>query len=73
MDNVNNIKEVHFYKYCYRCVHKEKPETDDPCWWCLQKSYATNSRKPMFFEQKEGVECRSTRKSRKKRTSQKKK
>ena len=43
-------KFVCFKKYCAMCVHKDTPETEDPCDHCLEEPINTDSHKPHKFE-----------------------
>lgn len=51
MDNIERI--VDFKKYCETCKHKDVNEVKDPCDDCLDNPMNTNSRKPMYYEEKE--------------------
>lgn len=44
-------KEVYFDKYCSKCIHKDIPETDDPCNECLTQPSNENSHKPINFKE----------------------
>lgn len=44
-------KEVYF-EYCKTCQHKDKKETEDPCWDCLNEPGNLNSHKPTRWEEK---------------------
>lgn len=49
----NQMRIVEFDKYCEKCKHKDCKEYIDPCHSCLNEPVNTNSRKPIYFEQKE--------------------
>jgi hypothetical protein len=42
MDGVENLHIVDFEKYCDKCVFKEKSESEDPCWDCLEDGVSHN-------------------------------
>lgn len=44
-------KEVYFDKYCGKCIHKDIPETEDPCNECLTQPSNENSHKPINFKE----------------------
>lgn len=48
-------KIVDFEKYCPKCEHYPKSESEDPCWECLDTPTNTWSHKPVNFKEKEGV------------------
>lgn len=45
-------KIVEFDIWCERCKNKDKSETDDPCFECLENPVNIGSRKPVKFEEK---------------------
>lgn len=47
-------KIVDFEKYCPKCEHYPKSESEDPCWGCLDTPTNTWSHKPVNFKEKEG-------------------
>lgn len=49
MEGTENEHIVDFEKYCAKCVSKEKPESDDPCWDCLAEGVALNG-VPTYFK-----------------------
>ena len=49
-------KIVDFHKWCEQCEYKDKPESEDPCWDCLNEQVNEDSTKPLYFKEKEGVE-----------------
>lgn len=51
-DSTYIYKEVYFDKYCKKCIHKDKPETEDPCDECLAIGHRPNSHKPEKFFKK---------------------
>lgn len=50
--NSNGYKIVNFYKFCPKCEHYSKPESEDPCRTCLGYSTNYHSRKPVKFKEK---------------------
>lgn len=40
-------KEVYFDKYCKTCIHRDLPESENPCHECLQNPSNVNSHKPV--------------------------
>lgn len=48
-----SYKIVYFHDYCKTCIHKEKAETEDPCWKCLENPVNVYSHKPVCWEGKE--------------------
>lgn len=52
MINNEGYKEVLFDKYCKLCQHKDKKETEDPCWDCLNEPGNLNSHKPVKYEER---------------------
>lgn len=44
-------KIVEFDKYCKTCLHKDKKETEDPCYECLMEGENVNSHKPVRWEE----------------------
>lgn len=50
-------KEVRYDVYCKICKNRDKDESEDPCFDCLQEVVNTNSKKPVcFVEDKKAVE-----------------
>lgn len=49
----NKLKEVDFHKYCKKCKHQKKSESEDPCWDCLDQPVNEDSHKPIYFEEKD--------------------
>ena len=49
----NKQKIVDFYKYCPKCEHYLKSESEDPCCGCLDIPINTWSNKPVNFKEKE--------------------
>ena len=43
-------KEVYFHEYCPTCKHRDKSESEDPCWDCLDQPWNEHSHKPIFWE-----------------------
>ena len=44
-------KLVTFDIYCEKCKHKDKAESEDPCWDCLADPVNVYSHKPTKFEE----------------------
>lgn len=44
-------KEVDFFQYCKKCKHKNVPQDQEPCTYCLDISAKHNSKKPEKFEE----------------------
>lgn len=44
------MKEVIFADYCYRCKHKDKGNTEEPCDECVSVPARPNSHKPEKYE-----------------------
>ena len=47
-----NTKEVYYWKWCSTCAHKDKKESEDPCWDCLNEPVNAESHKPVKWERK---------------------
>lgn len=45
-------KIVDFSK-CMQCKHWTLPESEDPCWDCLQHGYRMFSKTPLYFVKRE--------------------
>lgn len=50
---VGDNKEVFFDIYCETCKYKDRPETANPCWDCLEQPVNVDSHKPVFWEKKD--------------------
>lgn len=48
----NDQKIVDYEKYCPKCQHWSKSESEDPCWGCLDTPTNTFSQKPVNFEER---------------------
>lgn len=46
-------KEVRFDIYCKDCKYEDKKENEDPCWDCLTETVNQDSKKPVYFKEKE--------------------
>ena len=44
--------EVDFEKFCKKCKHEKKKETEQPCHDCLENPMNLHSRKPTRWEEK---------------------
>ena len=49
---LEKAKLVEFDKWCEKCKHFEKEETDDPCWDCLCDPVNHATHKPTKWEEK---------------------
>jgi hypothetical protein len=47
--DVGEEKIVEFDKYCKICKYKDLPETEDPCWDCLEDPVNVYSHRPTGF------------------------
>ena len=49
------IKEqfVEFDKFCPKCKHYKKLESEEPCWECLNEPYNLYTNRPVKFEEEE--------------------
>lgn len=45
-------KLVTFDKWCEKCKHYDKKESEDPCWDCLCNPVNVYSHKPVKWEEK---------------------
>ena len=52
---MENIKEVYFDQWCYKCVNKNINEWDDPCNECLEYPGREYSHKPEFYKEKDNA------------------
>ena len=52
MANVSDWKFVEFHVYCPLCEHKDKDDTEYPCYTCLMAPVNLNSHKPVQFKEK---------------------
>ncbi len=50
MAEVNPEKIVDFHTYCATCEHKDKAETEDPCFECLDDPTNTYTHKPVKYK-----------------------
>lgn len=50
------FKEVYFDQYCSTCIHKDKKESEDPCWDCLNEPVNTYSHKPLYYKNEKDKE-----------------
>ena len=51
MDCEINDKEVDYYTYCKKCIHKNSSEEDDTCLECLTMFYRKGTTKPFRFKE----------------------
>ncbi len=49
---IDNCKEVYFWKYCKLCEYRFNCENERPCDICLTISSRKNSHKPFYFKEK---------------------
>lgn len=40
------------FTWCNKCIHKDKPENEDPCWDCLNTSTNQDSHRPVNFKER---------------------
>lgn len=50
---VGDNKEVFFDVYCPTCKYKDRPESANPCWDCLDEPVNVDSHKPKYWEEKD--------------------
>ena len=48
-----DFKIVHYDEYCKTCVNKDKKESEDPCYDCLNEPGRVDSHRPARYEEKE--------------------
>lgn len=48
---IGDKKEVYFDQYCSKCVNKDRPESANPCWDCLEEPAREDSHKPLYFKE----------------------
>lgn len=48
-----DFKIVHYDEYCKTCVNKDKKESEDPCYDCLNEPGRVDSHRPVHYEEKE--------------------
>jgi len=48
-----SVKIVDFHKYCPKCQHWEKKESEDPCYDCLNQAWNEDTHRPISFKEKE--------------------
>lgn len=48
---IGDKKEVYFDKYCKKCEYKNRPESANPCWDCLEEPANEDSHKPLYFKE----------------------
>ena len=49
----NDYKEVRYDIYCTKCEHEKTPESEEPCYECLEESVNLHSHKPINWEEKD--------------------
>lgn len=49
---INQDKIVEFDQYCKNCVYKDLPETEDPCFDCLEDPVNTYSHRPTKYKER---------------------
>lgn len=49
----NELKEVHFSKYCADCKYEKNAELEAPCDECITESVNLYSHKPVRYEAKQ--------------------
>ena len=48
-----STKEVRFDIYCQKCKNADTKETEDPCNDCLAQGWNEESKKPIYFKEKD--------------------
>ena len=48
---IGDKKEVFFDRYCSKCEYKNRPETANPCWDCLDSPSNVDSHRPVYFKE----------------------
>lgn len=48
---IGDKKEVYFNEYCKKCKYKNRPESANPCWDCLESPANEDSHKPLYFKE----------------------
>lgn len=48
----NHKHEVN-WEYCKYCKYSKKTEQDDPCWDCLNEPVNDDSRRPLYYQEKD--------------------
>lgn len=48
-----DYKEVYFWRYCPKCIHKDTDEGELPCDECLGTPMNVDSHKPIYFKEAE--------------------
>ena len=49
---INREKIVHFNEYCEGCKYRDLPETEDPCYDCLNEPVNVWSHRPTEFKER---------------------
>ena len=49
---INREKIVHFHEFCKKCKYRDLPETEDPCFDCLENPVNTYSHTPTEFKER---------------------
>ena len=52
MANEQPYKEVLYCDYCKKCKFKDCPESDEPCYTCLDNPVNEYSHKPIKYKEK---------------------
>lgn len=52
---INKDKIVEFDKHCQNCVHRDLPETEDPCNECLTEPVNEYSHRPVKYKERKRV------------------
>lgn len=55
-------REVDFRIYCPKCRHYSLPHYEDPCNFCLAQGHNEDSKKPVYYKEKEYPYDRNTEK-----------
>lgn len=51
--NSDNLREVHFEKYCKTCKYSDLEEIFEPCTICLESGMNESTDQPVLWEEKE--------------------
>lgn len=48
----DGYKHVYFHDWCTKCKYEKKPESEEPCFHCLDNPIALHSHKPVEWKEK---------------------
>lgn len=60
MSDPNKQHIVDYHTYCPLCKFRDKSESDDPCWDCLQEPVNENSTIPTSFREDKKLKRKKT-------------